>query len=175
MYLLIKVATLVVTYNNLFYCKWQGAPKEKFFFPTWFLQQWKWYVLLYKDQFQFLHIQIITPSVLSPLFWQCSFLPSHRNLNSFCSSLQRVQKSHKIHRKCKFISFAHHHHTLEKRKVSMITIIAVLLTFYAFYVQSTLDLVNLQIVKFLDLVKFLLLTNFLLNKTLEIVKFQHIF
>ena len=32
MYLLIKVATLVVTYNNLFYCKMQGAPKEKFFF-----------------------------------------------------------------------------------------------------------------------------------------------
>ena len=42
-------------------------------------------------------------------------------------------------------------------------------------VQSTLDLVNLQIVKFLDLVKFLLLTDFLLNKTLEIVKFLPIF
>ena len=27
-----ELATLVVTYNNLFYCKWQRAPKEKFFF-----------------------------------------------------------------------------------------------------------------------------------------------
>ena len=41
--------------------------------------------------------------------------------------------------------------------------------------QSDLDLVILQIVKFLDLVKFLLLTDFLLNKTLEIVKFLPIF
>ena len=39
-------------------------------------------------------------------------------------------------------------------------------------VQSDLDLVNLQIVKFLDLVKFLVLTDFLLNKTLEIVNHE---